>query len=198
MVHRVGWVDAVDFSQGMIEKGRGLPNGDHPNLNWIHGSVETAELYPPYDLVTAGDSLGWMDWSTVFRRFEEVLSPGGHLAIVTRDWGTGSPEELRIFQRFSINKDFRPTNLIEELETRGLFERLGDAWFGPIPFRPTVQEYIGSRHSQQGFSRAGMGSEEADRFDGKVRTLLKRLFGPARIEAEMSAQVIWGRPGTGS
>src|SRR5215468_8532737 len=32
----VARVDAVDFSPGMIEKGKTLPGGDHPNLRWIH------------------------------------------------------------------------------------------------------------------------------------------------------------------
>lgn len=54
LVERVGQVDAVDFSQNMIEMGKMLLNGDNPRLRWILGSVEEVELYPPYGLVTAG------------------------------------------------------------------------------------------------------------------------------------------------
>ena len=50
-------VDAIDFSQAMLEKGRRLPGGNHPHLNWIYGRVEEATLQAPYALITAGESL---------------------------------------------------------------------------------------------------------------------------------------------
>ena len=37
-------IDAVDFSGLMIEKGKSLPNGDNPKINWIHGTLEEALL----------------------------------------------------------------------------------------------------------------------------------------------------------
>ena len=93
----VDHVDAVDFSPGMIETGRRLPGGGAPNLRWIVGAVEEAPVDPPYALVTAGDSLHWMDWEIVIARFAECLSPGGVLAIIGRDWEgpprTSAPRE---------------------------------------------------------------------------------------------------------
>ena len=62
-------------------------SGDHANIGWIHGPAETARLDPPYGLVVAGDSIGWFDWTTVFRRIKESLTPTGKLAMVTRNWG---------------------------------------------------------------------------------------------------------------
>ena len=61
LVDYVERVDAVDFSKGMIEKGRDLPGGTRPVVNWILGRMEDVALSPPYSLVTAGDSLGWME-----------------------------------------------------------------------------------------------------------------------------------------
>ena len=58
-------VDALDISAAMLAEGRRRPGGDHPNLTWIVGAAETAPLSPPYALVTAGDSLHWMDWDVV-------------------------------------------------------------------------------------------------------------------------------------
>ena len=52
-------VDAVDFSPGMIEQGKQLPNGNHPQLHWIYGKVEEVPLAPPYALITAGSSIHW-------------------------------------------------------------------------------------------------------------------------------------------
>ena len=63
------YVDAVDFSQEMIRVGKSLANGDHPNLRWINGPVEEVQLYPPYDMVTAGASVHWMEWQ---RSFSEI------------------------------------------------------------------------------------------------------------------------------
>ena len=55
-------VDAVDFSQRMIERGKQLPNGSHPRLHWIYGRIEEVPLAPPYALVTAGSSIHWTEW----------------------------------------------------------------------------------------------------------------------------------------
>ena len=69
LVSLVDRVDGVDFSAPMLEIARGLPNGDHPNIHWIHGPIEEVELDPPYGLITAGASLHWMEWP--------VVMPGG-------------------------------------------------------------------------------------------------------------------------
>ena len=79
LVHHVERVDAVDFSFPMIDKGRTLPGGDHPRLNWIYGRVEEVALRPPYALITAGESLYWMKWEIVFPLFQCILTPGGIL-----------------------------------------------------------------------------------------------------------------------
>ena len=65
IVDSVERVDAVDFSQAMIEKGRNLDNGNNAKLNWIHGRTEEALLNPPYGLVAAGESILWMDWEVL-------------------------------------------------------------------------------------------------------------------------------------
>src|SRR5947207_11668711 len=69
LVRRVERVDAVDFSEAMIAKGKMVPEGDHPHLRWIYGAVDTVALDPPYALVTAGESVHWMNWEVVFPRF---------------------------------------------------------------------------------------------------------------------------------
>jgi trans-aconitate methyltransferase len=75
-------LDAVDRSAAMIEAGRAAPRGTTPSLCWIVGQVEDAPLYPPYSLITGGRSLHWMDWERILPRFQELLLPGGFLAIV--------------------------------------------------------------------------------------------------------------------
>ena len=70
LVDHVDGVDAVDFSQEMIRVGKSLINGDHPNLQWISGRVEEVRLYPPYDMVTAGASIHWMEWERGFSKIQ--------------------------------------------------------------------------------------------------------------------------------
>lgn len=194
MVDHVERVDAVDFSHPMIERGKSLPNGNHTNINWIHGPAETARLNPPYGLVVAGDSIGWFDWTTVFRRFKESLTPTGKLAIVSRDWGIDRELEGGIFSRYSTNKDYAQINVVHELEVRGLFNREGERSVGPVSQAFTVDEYIESRHSQQSFSRERMGQERAAEFDNELRAVWAAKIGPGKFDIQISMSVVWGRP----
>src|SRR5258707_11858916 len=75
--HLVGFVervDAVDFSQNMIQNGKLLPNGDAPHLHWIYGKVEEVPLSPPYALITAGSSIHWTEGAIAFPRFRAMLT----------------------------------------------------------------------------------------------------------------------------
>src|SRR5579884_490460 len=85
LMNRVEQLDAVDFSRHMLEVGKSLPNGDNPRLRWLYGAVEEIELDPPYTLVTAGESIHWMNWNIVLPRFHHVLVQGGYLAIVEHE-----------------------------------------------------------------------------------------------------------------
>lgn len=110
LAERVKWVDAVDWSRGMVDAGRRLPGGDRENLRCVHGQAEEAPLFPPYDLVTARQSLHWMRWDIMHPRLASVLSPGGMLAIV--GWDAEPPPWqaplLALIRRLSTNQDYRP------------------------------------------------------------------------------------------
>jgi trans-aconitate methyltransferase len=103
LVHSAARVDAMDFSAVMVEKGKALPDGHDPDLHWILGRVEETALEPAYALITAGESLHWMDWSTVLPIFARSLTQNGGLAIVERSttptpWDEGL-ETLNGFSR---------------------------------------------------------------------------------------------------
>lgn len=196
-VEYVEQLDAVDFSQHMIETGKRLPNGDNPRLRWLYGAVEDVELDPPYGLVTAGECLHWMDWSIVLPRFKEALVPGGYLAIVSHDntlpqaWYDVLHE---IVPRYSTNKDFEPYDLIEELELRGLFQKVGEKATAPVPFVQSIDDYIESFHSRNGFSRERMGPEQAAAFDQEARKILLRSHKDSMMSLQVVGSVIWGLP----
>jgi SAM-dependent methyltransferase len=196
MVDFADRVDALDLSEGMVEAGRRMPNGDHPRLRWIVGPAETAPLDPPYALVTAGASLHWMDWDTVLPRLARGLTPNGALAIVEDAalpvaWGA---ELMPLLGRYSVLRTFRAgVSLIDELERFGLFEVLGRRETAPIAFRQSLGDYVESFHGRAGFPRERMGPDEAEAFDRAVREVVRRHAGDA-VEFQVYATVVWGRP----
>ena len=189
-------VDAVDFSEHMIDQGRQLPNGDAANLDWIHSPVEEAPLSPPYALITAGQSLHWMDWAVVLPRFYHLLVPGGYLAIVGINFPPTRWDEALgpLISHYSTNRDFQPYDLIAELEGRDLFTKVGEAQTSPQPFRQTVDAYIESFHSRNGFSRQRMKSEMAAEFDTAVHNLVSSYHPEGIFDMQISGHVTWGIP----
>lgn len=190
-------IDAVDASVGMIAAGKTMPGGDMPSLRWLVGRVEDVPLDPPYGLVTAGESLHWMEWSVVLPRFREMLSPGGVVAIASRveapsPWYASL---LKLITRYSTNREFQPYDLIAELERRGLFARQGAHVIAPEPYTQSIEEYIESLHSRNGFSRDRMPPEDAAAFDAAVRTLLLPHALDGLVRLEIACDIVWGVPG---
>ncbi len=166
-------LDAVDFSRQMIEQGKRLPNGDDPRIRWLHGSAEEVMLDPPYVLVTAGESLHWMDWSIALPRFREVLVPGGYLAIVVQR-PTPDPWSMlsEIIPQYRTGAGYQAYNMVDQLERHGLFRKVGEKETAPMPFAQPLDDYIESYHSRSGFSRERMGPAQADAFDREARRIL--------------------------
>jgi SAM-dependent methyltransferase len=196
LVGRVARVDAIDPSRGMIEAGRGLPGGDHPNLTWVEGHAEDAPLRPPYGLVTAGASLHWMDGATVLPRVRDALVPGGVLAIVDereppQPWDAALKGSIG---RFSTNRAYRPYDLIEELESRGLFRRQGRLRTAPTAFARTVADYVESLHARNGLSRDRMTVAAASAFDREVAALVRPQAVDGVLALRVAAEVTWGLP----
>lgn len=196
----VARVDAVDVSWRMIARGQTLPGGGAPNLRWIVSTAEAAALVPPYGLITAGESLHWMEWPVVLPRLHAALAPGASLALVGRDEEPTPWHEdlLQLMARYSTNRDYQPYNLTHELESRRLFATLGQRRTAPMPFVQSVAEYIESIHSRNGFSRDRMPSEGAAAFDVGVQELVAPHVGrDGLLHLQIAASVIWGTPLSG-
>lgn len=190
-------VDAVDFSAPMIETGRQLPNGDHPNLHWIEGSIEEVALQPPYALIVAAGSLHWMDWAVVMPRFRRLLTSQGILAIVWQS-ETRQPWSSDLFQlieRYSTNRDYAPYRLVDELVKRQLFRQMGEEHTVPMPFQQSIADYVESIHSRNGFSRERMPPADAKVFDEAVTNLLAGTYADGIVQLEIVGHVVWGKPG---
>lgn len=199
MVGRVAHIDALDISPAMIERGQRLPGGDASTLSWIIGSAEDAPLNPPYALITAGDSLHWMEWDVVLPRFAEMLTPNGSLAIlgVGQDSAPWDGELLPVIQRYSTVIGYHRYDLVAELESRGLFQIFGRETTRPVPFSQSLDAYIESFHGRASFSRERMDAEASRAFDDEVRTLVSRhlVQDAARaVTLHVVTEVVWGKP----
>lgn len=193
-------VDALDPSPAMIALGRTLPGGDDPRLRWIEGYAEDAPLDPPYALITAAQSLHWMELAVVLPRFASALAPDGSLAVLTTVDGPQPWDEAQtqIIKRYSLNRDYQPYDLIVQLEEHGLFARTGERRTAPVPFAQTVDDYTESFHGRSGFSRERMRPEDAAAFDAAVRALVVPHAGEdGLLRWDVSALVTWGRPRDG-
>lgn len=189
-------IDAIDISPAMIEMGKRLPGGDNPKINWITAGMEEAPLRAPYSLIVAGASLHWMDWYAVLPRFSHSLAPGAYLAIVDQiEQASGWSVELGdAIRRYSTNREYRPYNLVEELERRGLFERAGEESTAWQPFSQPLREYIESIHSRNGFSRERMSPEAAAAFDEEVRRIVEPFAKNDTLQLQINGKTTWGYP----
>ena len=203
LVEQVERVDAVDFSRSMIELGQRLPNGNHPQLHWLYGRVEEVELQPPYALITAGQSLHWMDEQIVLPRFHDLLQPGAYLAII-RQRTTPDPWSIigEVVTQYRIDKyrlenGKEPPTLLEDLEQQGLFKVVGEQQTSFITTQQSIDDYIESYHGRSSFSRARMGTERARAFDEEAKEALLKIYPDGIVPVQAAAHVVWGRPSRG-
>ncbi len=192
-------IDAVDLSFPMLERARKLPGGDSPKIRWLHGRAEDVELEPPYALVTAGESLHWMEWSVVLPRFARLVTPHGMLAIV---YIVDQPVPWRegyhlIRQRFTNNPTYVPFDWIAELEKYRLFQKLGECKTTPVSMRQTVEDYIAAQHARSGLSLETMTAEQAVQFDTEMRALLLPFAQNGLLTLSVVGGITWGKPLSG-
>ncbi len=198
LVDHVDNIDAVDFSQEMIRVGKSLVNGNHPNLRWISGRIEEVQLYPPYDMVTAGASIHWMEWRVVFPRFKEMLTTDGYLVIIDGDRPIGSPwhdAELSLIHKYSTNRHHEQIDLIQELVDRRHLHLIGDKRTTPMSFSQPLTDYVQSFHSRESMSKEHMGAENVRAFDTELSHILSD-FADDRglLSFQLEARVTWGKP----
>ncbi|HJT56195.1 MAG TPA: class I SAM-dependent methyltransferase [Ktedonobacteraceae bacterium] len=196
LVERVERVDAVDFSHKMIERGKQLPNGNHPHLHWVYGKLEEMPLAPPYALITAGSSIHWLDWPQAFPRFRSMLTPHGFVALVYRRT-LPMPWDAHLRQlraRYAAQERHRGPRVVEELEARGFFRKQGEQQTAPVPFSQSIDDFIEGLHSRSTFSRERMGQQKALELDQQVRTILTRYHSDGMLPLQVVGTVTWGVP----
>ncbi len=187
-------VDAVDLSKPMIDFAQTLPA--YEEVRWFVSSAESFGFPNTYDLVVTAESLHWMEWDEVLPAIGQALSPNGRLTIAGRrlndlPWW---PEVGTLIRQLSTNQDYEPYDLIEELETRGLFTVEGRHVTAPVARQQRVNEHIEFWHSRNGLSRDRMSQAHQKRFDEGVREAVEPYAVDGRLEFELRAEAIFGRP----
>jgi ubiquinone/menaquinone biosynthesis C-methylase UbiE len=192
----VDQVDALDISAAMVETGRRRPGGSQPNLRWIVGPAETAELGGPYALVTAGASLHWMSWPQTLPRVAARMTAHAFLAIVEH-----GPHDLPwrreltgIIARHSRSPGYdQGFSLADALSETGLFALAGRASTEPVLFRQPVHEYVEQFHSTASLARELMPAEESAAFGQAISDLVRPYAVDGVLESAIVADVAWGR-----
>jgi SAM-dependent methyltransferase len=193
-------VDAVEPSQAMLDLARTLPAGGRRNIHWCCCTAEEFAYVPGYGLVIAAESLHWMDWQRVLPAIRTSLSPQGRLAIVlsrrvdTVPWWRALQPLIPLY---STNRDFQPYDLLEELAGRQLFHPEGRATTTPVLFNQSVEDYIESWHSRNGFSRDRMRASSALEFDAWVREIVMPYAHAGRLRYDVQVELAWGVPSIG-
>lgn len=193
---RVARVDALDPSAPMIAKGRTLPGGDAPNLRWLVGRAEDTPPDGPYGLVTAGESLHWMDWETVLPRLADAVAPDAVLAIVNREWVHPPWQEglWALIETHSTMTTWHTYDLIALLTERGLFDPVGSFHSAPRSTRQSVDDYVESYHSRSSLTRAALTPESAAAFGGGLRAVVAPWAADGTVETETISHITWGHP----
>src|SRR5215467_7523749 len=187
-------IDAVDLSLPMLERARTLPGGDSAKIRWLHGRAEEVSLEPPYALVTAGDSLHWLEWDVVLPRLARVLTPHGLLAIANVEelpapWSEGSRQ---IKQRFTNNPTYQPFDWIAALEKEQLFQQLGERETAPVAVSQTVEDYIAAQHARSTLSLDTMTAEQATQFNIEMQALLLPFVQDGLLTLSVVGGIRWG------
>ncbi|MFI7105619.1 class I SAM-dependent methyltransferase [Nonomuraea sp. NPDC050227] len=90
LARRVRAVLAVDPAQEMLAEGRRLAGGV-TNITWLHGDSTVLRALPPFEHVVMGRSFHWMDRRSVLMELDELLPPGGAVALISPTRQQGEP-----------------------------------------------------------------------------------------------------------
>ena len=188
-----GAIVAIDRSPRMIAAARALAGGNAPVIDWIVGDIETTPLSGPFDLAVAAQSFHWFDWPRACARIAELV-PARTLVLVEGRYDVGTPwagDLQRLIVDYSTNRDFEPYDLVGELVTRGFLVVTGRTSLAAEAFSQTVDDYLRSIHSQNGFSLDRMTPESAGSFDAAVRALVAPYARPL-LTRQIETRVTWG------
>jgi len=188
---------AVEPSRPMLERGLRRTFALHSHVEWLAIAAETYVFDRRYSAVVAAEAFHWLDWHRVVPRLAMSLVPSGYLILVERALAVPLPwdQDLRaLIRTFSTNRDHVPYDIVTELQARGLMAVNGRTQTDTVVYPQTVDDYVESFHSRNGFSRARLPSARAAEFDERLKTLVRRYCQDDSVGLPVQARIAWGRP----
>ncbi|MFO1012765.1 MAG: methyltransferase domain-containing protein [Caulobacteraceae bacterium] len=193
-----GAVDAIDPSAPMLEAARAL--GAHRrNIDWRLGMAETASRSGPYDLVTAGASLHWMDHSIVFPRLFDSMSPTGLIAVISVD--EAPLDAWDGLWRTFLEDWLRRVGQTPDWPGRKVVGALHEPWMDILgrevithTVRQSAADFAAAQHARATWTRSRMGADLAAAFDEDLSKRLKPHEKDGLVSFEVTCTLLWGRP----
>lgn len=197
LASRVDTLIAVEPSRPMLKRALDREGAVAAHVEWLAMAAEDYTFDRLYSAVVAAEAFHWLDWHSVLRRVAESLVPNGLLILVERALAEPLPwePELRaLIREYSTNRDYVAYDTATELEARGLITVGGRAQTETVAYRQSVDGYIESFHSRNGFSRARLQAGRAQEFDDKLKALVRRYCPGDTLRLPVQARIVWGRP----
>jgi len=186
---------AVEPSRPMLE--RALRRDGVADVEWVAVAAEDYASDTRYSAVVAAEAFHWLDWPRVMLSIGASLAPAGFLILVERVLAEPLPWDAALqtlIREYSTNRDYVRYDLVAELEARGLSTIDGRAQTAAVTHRQSIDSYVESFHSRNGFSRARLGADRAREFDDKLKALLTRYCSQEIVSLSVQARIAWGRP----
>ena len=186
-------VDAVDPSAAMLA----VAQETSSEVQWIHATGEEAPLTGPYDLVTAGESIHWMEASRMFPRLVDLMAPDAMLACFDGSSAHEPPWQdawMDVIKRWLAARGtpFDPHYMTHVYAFRDWMDVVGQASFTHEHEQP-VEEFLEKEFSRATWSRAKLGADAA-RFAEDLHNVVAPYAVEGRLRYPVETSVLWGRP----
>ena len=99
-----------------------------------------------------------------------------------------------LIAKYSTNQDYIPFDMVAELTSRNLFQKIGEIRTAPTIVTQTIEEFLFSEHSRESLTIDSMGIEMRNEFDQKMRDLLEPYCVNNSLTYQVSTRIIWGNP----
>ena len=171
-------------------------DNSYTNINWICGKAEDQLFSNNYSLITAGDSIHWMNWDKLFPLCKKILSRNGYIVLLTRVDETEWDQKLiEIISKFSLIRDYKSQLIHQYLEENGYWKISGYFKSEKLLYKQPVSDYINSFHSRTSLSIEDLGKKETEKFDDAIKLLTEPFKDDeGRLPIYTRSKMYWGKP----
>ena len=207
LARHCGTMIGIDADPAMIEAARSAADAAGISVDWrVGSSFDLDASLAPLDLVTIGRAFHWMDREATLQRFDELIAPGGALALLNTElhdfggvrWHAAFEEARQAHGRFDDFFRWRKSEAFEphtsvlmrspfsEVERISVFEVR----------TPGIDEIVARALSFSANSPSALGGEGRAAYEADVRGRMLTLCPDGHFpEIVESVAIIARRPG---